>query len=170
MDGLELKTFTEEEYHLFFMHYVPDPLMDPSPFVYSREQISRSYIYNHGGFRPDYVHYGVFLDHQPVGSLQLKRMDSLNHSCEFGIILQNDEFKNNGIGTAAIRLLMNTARDRYGMETMIGDTMRRNRRMIRVFEKLGFELTEIVTEAYDLPDGRKEDRLVFKKNLMEESE
>ena len=40
LDGLELRTFTEEEYHAFFMKYVPDPIMDPSPFRYSRSLTS----------------------------------------------------------------------------------------------------------------------------------
>ncbi len=167
MNELELRTFTEEEYHAFFMKYVPDPIMDSSPFRYSREQISRSYLYNHGGFRPDYVHFGVFLDQIPVGSLQLKRMDRQKHSCEFGIILQNDDVKNRGIGTAALLKLMDLARDQYGMEIMTGETMGRNKRMIRVFEKLGFERVETVSDAFELPDGQKEDRLIYRKYLTE---
>jgi RimJ/RimL family protein N-acetyltransferase len=167
LNELELRTFTEEEYHAFFMKYVPDPIMDSSPFRYSREQISRSYLYNHGGFRPDYVHFGVFLDQIPVGSLQLKRMDRQKHSCEFGIILQNDDVKNRGIGTAALLKLMDLARDQYGMEIMTGETMGRNKRMIRVFEKLGFERVETVSDAFELPDGQKEDRLIYRKYLTE---
>ena len=149
------------------MKYVHDPIMDSSPFRYSREQISRSYLYNHGGFRPDYVHFGVFLDQIPVGSLQLKRMDRQKHSCEFGIILQNDDVKNRGIGTAALLKLMDLARDQYGMEIMTGETMGRNKRMIRVFEKLGFERVETVSDAFELPDGQKEDRLIYRKYLTE---
>lgn len=168
MDNIELRTFSEEEYHSFFMDYIPDPLMTSSPFTYNREQISRSYLYNHGGYRPDYIHFGAFIGQKPVASLQLKRMDFGNHSCEFGIILQNDQFKNQGIGTEAIRKLMDLARDEYGMRTIIGDTMGRNKRMIRVFEKLGFRLLETVKDAYELPDGQREDRLVYCRNLTEE--
>ena len=149
------------------MHYVPDPLTGPSPFRYNREQISRSYLYNHGGYRPDYVHFGAFLGQEPVGSLQLKRMDQRNHSCEFGIILKNDAVKDRGIGTACIRKLMALARDQYGMELMIGDTMGRNKRMIRVFEKLGFNLVETIPDAFELQDGQREDRLVYQKHLRE---
>jgi len=168
MEELEVRTFTEEEYHDFFRHYIPDPVTDSSPFKYNREQISRSYLYNHGGYRQDYVHFGVFLNQKPVGSLQLKRMNQQNHTCEFGIILQNDEIKDRGIGTASIRRLMELAREQYGINIMIGDTMGRNKRMIHVFEKLGFELVETVPNAFELSDGKREDRLVYQKNLMEE--
>ena len=75
MERLVVRTFEEEEYHTFFKGYIPDPMMDAPPFFYNHEQISRSYRYNHGGFRPDYAHYGAFLNQEPVGSLQLKRID-----------------------------------------------------------------------------------------------
>ena len=62
---------------------------------------------------------------------------------------------------------MNIARDEYGIELMIGDTMGRNRRMIRVFEKLGFELEETVPGAFEMSDGQREDRLIYHKRLKE---
>ena len=123
---IEMRTFSEEEYHQFFKGYVSDPMMDPSPFHYNRER-----------------------------------------SCEFGIILQNDKCKNQGIGTEAIRLGMKLARDQYGMKYLIGDTMGRNKRMIHVFEKLGFTLMERIPASFELADGTKEDRLVYRINLTE---
>ena len=101
--------------------------------------------------------------------VQLKRMNREKGVCEFGIILQNDSCKNRGIGTEAIRLGMEAARDLYGMKTLIGDTMGRNKRMIRVFEKLGFQLTEKIPASFELPDGQKEDRLVYRINLTEDN-
>ena len=168
MSTVELRTFTEEEYHQFFRRYESDPLMDPAPFHYNHEQVSRSYVYNHGGFRDHYVHLGIFADGLPVGSFQLKRIDPVRKTCEFGIILQNDRVKNRGIGTAAILEGIRIAREQYGVTTVIGDTMGRNGRMIHVFEKTGFVLTERISRAFDLPDGQKEDRLVFQKKLTEE--
>ena len=165
---IELRTFTEEEYHQFFRHYESDPMMDPSPFHYNREQISRSYAYNHDGYRDDYAHFGIFQDNQPVGSFQLKRIDRQKKQCEFGIILRDDSVKNKGIGTEAIRLGMKLAKDKYGIQMMIGDTMGRNTRMMRVFEKLGFSLAETVPDAFELPDGTKEDRYVYIKQLTED--
>lgn len=143
-------------------------MMDPSPFRYNHEQISRSYIYNHGGYRENYVHFGVFVDNEPVGSFQLKRMDPEKRQCEFGIILRDESVKNRGIGTEAIRQGIRIAHDQYRMNTIIGDTMGRNRRMMHVFEKLGFRLTEIVPGAFELPGGEKEDRYVYTKHISED--
>lgn len=168
MPEISLRTFTEEEYHRFFRGYVPDPLMDSTPFTYSREQISRSYAYNHHGYRNDYEHFGVFLGNRPVGSFQLKRINPEQKRCEFGIILQNDAVKNRGIGSEAIRLGMRIAREKYRIEQIIGDTMGRNKPMIHVFEKLGFRLTERIPAAFQVAEGRYEDRLVYMKNLTED--
>ena len=168
MSRIELRTFSEAEYHAFFRLYEPDPAMDPSPFRYNREQIARSYIYNHGGYRENYEHFGIFQDNVPVGSFQLKRIDRKLRNCEFGIILQNDRVKNKGIGTEAIRQAMEIARDKYGMETLTGDTSGRNNRMIHVFEKLGFQLVERVPNAFVLFEGSYDDRLVYRIRLTEE--
>ena len=143
-------------------------MMDPSPFRYNREQVSRSYVYNHGGYRDHYVHFGIFLNDEPVGSFQLKRMDPVKGTCEFGIILRDDSLKNCGIGTEAIRIGISIARDRYQMKTVIGDTMGRNRRMMRVFEKLGFMLSETIPNAFELPDGTTDDRYIYMKHISEE--
>ena len=167
MDKITLAPFTEPQYHLFFMDYVQDPLMSDIPFRYNREQVANSYRYNYGGFQKGYAHYGIFLNGEPVGSFQLKRMDPEKGTCEFGIILQNNRYKGRGIGTEAVRIGMDIARHEFGMRTVYGDTRERNIRMRRVFEKLGFELYETVKGAFKLPDGGYEDRLVWRKQLEE---
>lgn len=168
MREIVLRPFMPEEYHAFFRRYIPDPVTDPTPFTYNREQIERSYRYNYGGFQENYAHYGIFLDDEPVGSLQLKRMDPEKGTGEFGIILRDDGVKNQGIGTRAVLLAMAEARNRYHLKMLMGDTMGRNLRMIRVFEKTGFELQERIPDAFRLSDGSRQDRLVYRKKLMEE--
>ena len=165
---VELRTFTEEEYHEFFRAYEPDPVIDPVPFVYDPRKIAVSYRYNHDGGRDHYCHYGIFADGRPVGSFQLKRIDPEKRRCEFGIILQNEAVRNRGIGTEAIRLGMDTARDQFNILYIIGDTMGRNKRMQHVFGKLGFSLTERKACAFRLPDGSVDDCLVYEKVLSEE--
>ena len=169
MNTVTLTPFTEDDYHLFFRGYVQDPMVSPLPFHYNREQISNSYRYNYGGFQKGYAHYGIYLDGIPVGSFQLKRIDPEKQSCEFGIILQHDGYKNRGIGTEAVRIGMAIARNDFRVKTIYGDTMGRNLRMRRVFEKLGFENFETVREAFELPDGTFDDRLVWRKQLEEDS-
>ena len=168
MQNIELRTFTEEEYHVFFREYEPDPFVDPYPFTYSPEVISRSYQYNHSGERTNYSHYGVFEDGQPVGSFQLKQIDMEMRCCEFGIILQNERIRNRGIGTEAIRLGMKEAADNFGIIRFTGKTMARNKRMQRVFEKLGFKQKDTVPGGIKMPDGTEEDLYIYEKCLTED--
>ena len=107
------------------------------------------------------------MDQRPVGSLQLKRINDKEKSCEIGIILQNESIKDLGIGTEAIRMAIQKAVHQLGLEYMIGDTLESNKRMIRVFEKLGFQLKERIPDAFRLSDGRKTGRLVYIKRITE---
>ena len=162
-----LRPFTEPEYHQFFQGYEADPLMEPMPFVYNHESVSRSYHYNYH-LRQNYAHFGIFLsDGTPVGCFQLKRINSETRSCEFGIILQSAEVKGRGIGTEAVRQGMMIARTEYGIETLLGDTSSSNIPMRRVFEKLGFHLVERVEHAFRLVNGCEDDRLVYRISLKD---
>ena len=164
---ITLRPFTEPEYHLFFQKYESDPLMEPVPYIYNQEAVSRSYEYNYK-IREHYAHYGIFLDSIiPVGCFQLKRMDMNLRHCEMGIILQKEEYKNQGIGTNAVFQGMLIARNDFSMKKMYGDTASRNYRMRRVFEKLGFDLIETVPNAFLLIDGRPDDRLIYERDLTE---
>ena len=167
MDTVILRTFTEEEYHLFFRGYEADPLVNPAPYQYNKEQVSRSYHYNHDGFQQGYVHFGIIFNNQPVGSFQLKRMNPKTKTGEFGIILQHDRWKDRGIGTAAILAGLQIAKDQFGLEKIMGDTMSCNGRMRHIFEKLGFQLIETVPDAFQLSNGKREDRLIYQKNISE---
>ena len=160
-----LRPFSEPEYYRFFQDYEPDPVMEPGTYRYNAEVVSRSYHYNYH-VRRNYAHYGIFLlDGTPVGCFQLKRMDESRKYCEFGIILQNERWMNQGIGTEAIRQGLIIARDQFGMATVMGDTSSRNGRMIRVFEKLGFHLVETVKDAFLLVNGQPGDRLIYEIEL-----
>ena len=167
MNNVTLSPFTEEQYHQFFRGYIQDPRMSTVPFRYNAEQISASYRYNYGGFQKGYAHFGIFLGDIPVGAFQLKRMNPDQHTGEFGIILQNDRYKNRGIGTEAIRIGLDIARNQFGLRIVYGDTADRNEPMKRVFVKLGFTLQERVPDAIELPEGGYEDRLIWRKQLEE---
>ena len=165
MQELILRAFTEEEYHRFFRHYCPDPAMDPTPFKYSHEQISRAYHYHFDGFRRDYAEYGIFLDHIPVGSFQLKRIQADKKTCEFGIILQNDAYKNKGIGTRAIQIGLELAHKQFGIINIIGETTEHNHRMIHILKKTGFSLKECKKDP--LADNKT--ILVYRLRMTEET-
>ena len=164
---VSLRSFTESEYHQFYRNYIPD-ISVSAPFSYDREQVSRSYYYNYSGIQKNYMHLGIFENEKPVGAFQLKRIDTEKKRCEFGLILLNEDCRCRGIGTAAVMEGIRIASRQFGIETIAGDTMGRNLRMRRVFEKLGFDLIETVPDTITLYNGEKDDRLVFEKKLVPE--
>ena len=78
--------------------------------------------------------------------------------------------KDRGIGTEALILGLEIARTQYHIDYIFGDTAGRNNRMKRVFEKTGFELIETVPNAFELPDGRYDSRLIWKKRLKDDGD
>lgn len=134
-------------------------MMDPLPYRYQFTNVDRSYDYDLS--RMDwYPTFGIFVQEQPIGILSLKRIDHSKHSCEIGLMLQNDSCKNQGYGTKALQLAMTLAVEKYGIQSIWADTMGCNTRMQHVLEKLGFTLVERIPQIYRLPD-RREDRLNY---------
>lgn len=158
--SIELRPFTREEYHDFYRCYQPDPLMDPNPYHYSHEHVDRCFDYDLS--RKDwYPVFGIFDDVGcPVGTLALKRIDTLYKRCELGVMLANDSVKNRGYGTAAIKQAIDMAQNVYGLEHILADTMGQNLRMQHVLEKLGFRFVERTEHVYDMK-GHWEDRLDY---------
>lgn len=161
---ITLRPFTREEYHDFYQRYEADPIMDPKPYHYSQEHVERSFLYDLS--RADwYPTFGIFnADNLAVGTLALKRIDREKKCCEIGIVMVNDRCKNHGYGTEALRQAIVMARENYGLQTLLADTMGSNLRMQHILEKLGYRLIERIPHAYDMHD-RWEDRLNYELTL-----
>lgn len=158
--SITLRPFTREEYHEFWQQYEPDPVMDPRPYRYNREHTDRNFDYDQ--MRKEwYPVFGIFVDDTtPVGSLSLKRIDTLYKRCELGIVMANDRCKGQGWGTEAIRQGIRIAHDTYGVNTILADTMGCNQRMQHILMKLGFQFQERIKNVYDM-SGRMEDKLDY---------
>lgn len=159
MSCVTLRPFTREEYHDFFRRYEPDPLMDPNPYRYQFTNVDKSFDFNESR-KEWYPTFGIFANGEAVGTLSLKRIDREKKKCEIGLMMVNDDCKNKGYGTAAMRKGISMATQQYGVMHIWADTMGRNLRMQHVLEKLGFRLVERIRQVYDMPAG-KDDRLVY---------
>ena len=84
--------------------------------------------------RPFYILVGE----QVIGEVVLKNLNAEEKSCELGICLVNDRWKNRGYGTAAERLALDYAFHTLGMETVYADALLKNTRSQHVLQKLGF--------------------------------
>ena len=141
-DGkLRLLPSTKELCRAYYQVFEHDPALfeDESqmvPYVYdeaeadARFERRRARVNN----RPFYILVGE----QVIGEVVLKNLNAEEKSCELGICLVNDRWKNRGYGTAAERLALDYAFHTLGMETVYADALLKNTRSQHVLQKLGF--------------------------------
>ena len=155
-----LRTFTREEYHQFWQSYIPDPIRDPDPYVYNKEEVDIRYdsITEKESWYP---RVGIFLfDETLVGELSFKRINHEKNQCELGIALVNNKYKGLGYGTEAVEIAIDYVFNTLKLKYIYADTMGSNFKMQRIFDKFGFEFINREEQRYDMHD-RWEDKLNY---------
>ena len=154
---IAVRGFSREEWHRFWCGFVADPVSGQNPFVYGEAKCDSMYE-KATTCAMTHPSLGIFLpDGMPVGFMELKRIDRSRGRCEFGIMMQNDAWKNRGYGTEAIQLLIHYIFNEMGIRRVYADTMGTNRRMQHLFDKLGFRYICTDWAYFSLP-GQREDR------------
>lgn len=154
-----LRTMTREAYHAARRAYVPDPMMDPGPYVYDAGAVDAAYERMRAQAET-YPRAGIFVGESIIGELSFKRVDRAKGRCELGIALSNDAHKGKGYGSEAFSLAARYAFETLGLRTVYADTMGSNLRMRRILDRLGFRLYLRTERCYDMGD-RMEDRLDY---------
>ncbi|WP_232703006.1 GNAT family N-acetyltransferase [Halobacterium wangiae] len=85
------------------------------------------------------VNFVVAVDGDPVGSLGVHGVDSVNGSAELGIFLAEEQW-GNGYGTEAGRLATDYAFDQHRRHRVVARVFEGNEASARIWEKLGYEL------------------------------
>ncbi len=76
----------------------------------------------------------------PIGNIALQDIDSRTRTAEFGIFIAEPEFRGEGRGTEATRLLLRFAFDTLALENIVLRVFSYNERAISVYERVGFQL------------------------------
>lgn len=155
-----LRTFTREEYHQLWQSYIPDPIMDPDPYVYNKEKVDIEYaiVTEKESWYP---RVGIFLlDKTVIGELSFKRINHEKSQCELGIALVNDKYKGLGYGTEAVEIAIDYVFNVLKLKYIYADTMGSNFKMQRIFYKFGFKLINREDHRYDM-HNRWEDKLNY---------
>ena len=165
METLTLRPMTRALCHELFRGWENDPAVFApgqafEPFVCDEAAVDR---YFDAKQTPDRVLLAVMLGEQPIGEVQLKRIDREKKECTLSIHMQSDAYKNRGFGTAAEKLALRFAFETLRLDAVNADVLAGNARSRRVLEKLGFRfLREDGAYRYyrigrgDAPCGGKE--------------
>lgn len=105
------------------------------PYEYSEEKADAHFEKQNA---PDRKSFAIMLNDEVIGEVYFKHIDRDNGTCELGIGIKNDSFKNCGYGTAAENLAIEYAFVKMNMNAVLADTIHKNKRSTHVLEKVGF--------------------------------
>lgn len=95
----------------------------------------------------DFIRLGIELNQTLIGYVDLAEIK--NNSAEIGIAIGDSKLWNVGIGTYAVRKLIDYAKNELGITIFYGETHETNFRSGKMMEKLGFmEVSRIGNETY----------------------
>lgn len=95
-----------------------------------------------------------------IGSLAFTNFDWRNRSSEFGIMIGEKTYWNQGYGTEAVRLLVKHGFNTLNLNRIFLHVFENNLRAIRAYEKAGFVLEGRLRQA-EFADGKYIDILVM---------
>ena len=148
-----IRKMTLCEYITAYENYTPAPLCD-THFEFDEEKIKRQYSFLKNTF-------GIFLETEIIGFVTLKPQGE--NTCEFGITLLNDSFKNKGYGKTATEKTLSLLKDAK-IKKVIAKTDTKNTPMQKILHSLGFE--KVKTEKTVVaPSCEIREFLVFEKEL-----
>ena len=140
MSEIELKERTKELCHEFFRQFEQDSMLfaDMSkfkPYEYSEEKADAFFESRNTSDRKNFV---IMLENEVIGEIYFKHIDWQKGICELGVGMKNDNFKNRGYGTEAEKFALKYAFGQMNMNTVLADTIHKNKRSAHVLEKAGF--------------------------------
>jgi RimJ/RimL family protein N-acetyltransferase len=137
--NVSLVSYTSKSWHEFYYSFVPDPIMDATPYIYDYERVESAYKARMSDNTREY--FAIVHDGKSIGQIYLKHIDLESKTSSFGIALADDSVKGRGFGTEAINLLINYAFRDLGLVTVFADTLLHNTRSQHVLKKVGFMFT-----------------------------
>ena len=140
MDSVYITPMTKELARQYYREFVLDPDLfeDKSkyqPFEY-HDDFSDKRVERYAEMGRIFM--AVMLNRKPIGEIVLKNIDDDQKSCELGISMINDSYKNQGYGTAAEKQILEYAFKELEMKVVFADTLIDNQRSQHVLEKVGF--------------------------------
>lgn len=95
-----------------------------------------------------------------IGNCSLQSISQINQCAEIGIFIGDEENRNRGLGTEALRLILDYAFNTLNLHNIELGVFSFNSRAIRCYEKIGFKKVGVRRECYYL-NGKFHDRITM---------
>jgi|GEM_PF-859158 len=138
-EQVDLVFCTNALWHEIYQKYVPDEMMDTTPYQYDYDNFEKAYNAKTSDVTRQY--FAILHRSEAIGLIYLKYLNFDKQITEFGVALNDDSVKGRGFGTEAIKLLIDYAFDTLALETIFADTVHQNTRSQHVLKKCGFRFT-----------------------------
>ena len=140
-EKISLIPMTKELCRQYYRDFEADPsiYMDMTCFRAYEYSDERADAYYKRQIEKNRVFLAVIFCKNPVGEIIFKDIDREKKECTLSIHLQNDKYKNRGIGTQAEKLALSYAFSVLGMDAVNADAVLKNKRSQHVLEKIGFQ-------------------------------
>jgi len=93
---------------------------------------------------PNCLFLGIFKENKKhIGNIKLEPIDFENKKATLGILIGDKEYWGKGIGTEAVKLLVNWSFDNLGLEEVNLGVISENKAAINVYTKAGFRIDRI---------------------------
>ncbi len=93
----------------------------------------------------------------PIGYITLKGINNAKASAEIGVAIMDDQYRSGGYGTDAISLAIDYAFNDMRMQIIGLTVFPSNVRAMKAYEKIGFKTTDVLENAWTMPDGQQLD-------------
>jgi RimJ/RimL family protein N-acetyltransferase len=103
--------------------------------------------------RDDAVYFAIENEGKHVGNIWLWAIDPRHRKAEVRIVIGETDSVGRGVGSEAIRLIAEYARDRLNLRRLFACVLATNPRARRAFEKAGFELEGTLRQDRWVGDG-----------------
>jgi len=139
--NVSITPMTLELINEFYKNFVTDPI------IFKQYKLSDNYLYDYEKVKnyyanlsdsTDKIEFAIISDGSVAGSIKLKHINIIDKTCEMGIHLTNDSYKNKCIGSIAERLVLDYAFETLKCKVVYANTLEKNTRSQRVLEKNEF--------------------------------
>jgi RimJ/RimL family protein N-acetyltransferase len=101
-------------------------------------------------------------DDLPIGYVTLKSIDhDKRRRAELGIAIMESQYRFGGYGSDALRLAIDYAFNTLQLISIELTVFISNTKAIRLYEKMGFGVVDILQKAWTMPDGERVDMLLM---------
>ncbi|HLW02208.1 MAG TPA: GNAT family protein [Ktedonobacterales bacterium] len=110
--------------------------------------------------KPDQLMFGIEFEQRLVGFIQLADIDQRMRRAEVGIVIGEKGLQGKGLGTTALRLLLDYAFTVKNLERVSAEVFSFNERSQKLMERVGFQ-REGLLRQHDIHNGKRQDVFHF---------